>query len=341
VAAALVVAAKFAPVQHAIFPYRYEPGDTFQGYQFWSVHDAPPWLVALAAHGQLEHELSGEELAAAFEPYPWGTEFRGIRHESSGPGRLNGVAYHDRGYLCGVPEAEDRDPTTTPGVFVYGGVWALLFYAFGNSGSNAVIQAAPLVFGFGLLSAVLCMCLRRVHPSHRVRAALERKHRVQILVRAAWWSVPWPAAVVLAHAFFYDLLSADMLTRPTGLLPLALGPFGVAAVWAGGVLGGILTLSTVVMQVARREHAAEEGAPRCCDACGYPLDPAMSRCPECGTPGGVVRHRRRWRRLLAWGAAWAGVVFLLCAPLSFPLVGRLLPESLLPAESLGTPVLPP
>ena len=191
---------------------------------------------------------------------------------------------------------------------------------------------------YGATSAIFFAYLRRMHLSARMRASLARVDRVGLLVRAAWWSIAWPAAAVLAHAFFFDLYLARFLDGAipgtASTLPLALGRVGVGAIWLGAILGSILTFSCIALRAATRQADAH-GAEAICDACGYPVADPHGRCPECGTPRETDAPNRRnlWPRThtLIVAALWVLVGLLLCAPLTLPLLGALLPSPVVDA----------
>ena len=60
--------------------------------------------------------------------------------------------------------------------------------------------------------------------------------------------------------------------------------FGVGVVSAIAALFGLLTIAVRARRYLRRMRAAA------CIACGYPIEPASGRCPECGS------SRPPWRR---------------------------------------------
>ena len=328
VAGFLVVVVKFQPVKQAIFPFRYEAGDTWMGQQFWTPHDAPKWLTSLAGYGQIPPQEFPDEMLRSLPPDTG--EISGV---VKGPSYLPGVAYYDPNFVCGVPGAEPRDPSTVPGIITYRGARALLFYAF-RSDQNVLIRGAFLVVSYGVGSALFFLCLRRLHPSARIRDSLARVDRARVLVRAAWWSIAWPAAVVLVHAFFFDLHRAKYYLDGAVLtLPLALGRAGVGAVWLGAILGSMLTFYAVAVRAAAKQ-AASGSMEALCDACGYPVADPHDQCPECGTfrdTGTMSCSRRLHLRTLVMVGLWMLVVFLLCAPMTLPLVGGLLPSSVVNA----------
>jgi len=317
----LVVIAKFEPIQHAIFPFRYdtqdiEAGATYSGGPLRGPYNAPKWLTSLAEHGQIVQTPSDGVM---------------------GPSYLPGVAYYNPNFVCGVPGTEPREPSTAPGVISYTGSRAVFYYAF-RSDQNALLRGAFLLLYYSAASTVVYVCLRRLLRSARRGGALARVDRASILVHAAWWSIAWPAAAVLAHAFFFELYRAsyywDGAVLTLQILPLALGRAGIGAIWLGAVLGSILTFYCVAIRAAAR-LADSSDAEAICDACGYPVTDPHDRCPECGTPreAGTPNSGKWWKRthMPVMAALWVLVGLLLCAPLTLPLLGALLPSPVVDA----------
>ncbi len=327
----LGVIVRFGPVQRAILPFRYEPAEVFMGNQVWHPHGAPAALEWVVMLGRMPAPVESDGAPPAYS----------VR----GSGHLPAIAYHGPSSVCrvsdGLAGVAPPDPSTTPGVKVYRGVSAALFYAFGPSETNALLRASFLVFYHGAACALVFLWVRRSDRSVLTRVSVSKVDRSATLIRSAWLSVFWPGLAMLSHAFFFFFqlaLFLDATRQGTyNEIPLALGHAGIAGIWFGAAAGHILTIRSVVVRMVRA-RAAVAGFEPVCRHCTYPVESESPRCPECGTndPANLPAMGRAAtvRRYALVGLQWCVVLVLLCAPLTLPLFGALLPARLL--DIVGT-----
>ena len=345
----LWVVVHYEPIQRTIFPFRYETTQVFIGNQDWRPRplEAPDAILDTVLKITQKIEPIPPEILRVLIS---GSD-REVEELSTGPIRsrpggwfLEGTVYYDPNYSCSLPtkpEATQKpppDPSSIPGVRVYRGLGVLLFYAFGPTTVNGILRGAFFTMYHGAVCAAILLVMRRPSYSARQRLAISVFDRGSVLVCTAWYSIWWPAIVVLLHAFFLTLDRAGLCAKnnPGYVvgLPLALGWAGVGGIWLGAALGHAFTIHTVIRRMANAESTASK-MNLICPYCGYPKVSPSDRCPECGRieqpdhPRSARAVRVRRRGLFA--VKWTVVTLLLCAPMTLPLVGGLLPSSVVNA----------
>jgi hypothetical protein len=321
VCVAAVAIALFEPVQHRLFPFEYEQAQMYDmagkvapGELAWIPAETPGWLRAVAEFGRVPG-WSGPVGVGVTMPIPGVVYFDPDAPSSCGI--LGGAP-------AAAPAAEQSGAGAESGLRPYRGAQVLWLYL---ARPDTLVMSAAVLVSYGLGCVTGYHLLRRVAPWRGARATLRELGNPTVVVLGAWLAAPWPALAFFSHAFFSDLEWA-MLGEPE----MALGGIGVGAIWAGAALGAVCTTWMLLARAANakdHEHSHQTDSQTASRSSGEApvAAPDARRCTA--------------RAMLGRAVPWVMVAFLLGAPLTFPLVGRLLPESLLPVESLGMPVPPP